>query len=164
MYDLFNDPYELDSLHDDPAYAAPRAALAERLRTLASCAGASCKASPQLTLKLVASRKQGRRCLAAPVRLGTKGSDAGLVRKTVLYVNGRSAGADVARPFLRKVPYARLASAAVEGADATHPARRPPPHPRHPPASLPLSASSGQTQHQGRNAAQTCSSASEWGS
>ena len=30
------------------------------------------------------------------------------MRKTVLYVNGRSAGADVTRPFLRKVPYARL--------------------------------------------------------
>ncbi len=108
MYDLFNDHYELQSLHADPGYADARAALAEGLRTLAGCAGASCRRLPQLSLKLVASRKQGRRCLSAPVKLGPQGGDAGLVRKTVLYVNGRSAGADLSRPFLRKVPYGRL--------------------------------------------------------
>jgi hypothetical protein len=108
MYDLFNDPYELQSVHADPAYAGARVALAERLGPLAACAGASCRRLPQLSPRLVASRKPGRTCLAAPVKLGVQGPDAGLVRKTVLFVNGRSAGADLTRPFLRTVPYARL--------------------------------------------------------
>jgi arylsulfatase A-like enzyme len=108
MYDLFNDPYELQSLHADPGYAGARAALADRLRSLAGCAGPTCLRLPNLSLRLVVSRKPGRRCLSAPVKLGVQDRDAGLVRKTVLFVNGRSAGADVTRPFLRKVPYGRL--------------------------------------------------------
>jgi len=43
LYDLRRDPYELRSLHDDPAYARVRATLAERLERLLQCAGESCR-------------------------------------------------------------------------------------------------------------------------
>ena len=43
LYDLESDPYELQSLHDDPAYADTKTALAERLAELRECSGASCR-------------------------------------------------------------------------------------------------------------------------
>jgi arylsulfatase A-like enzyme len=43
LYDLKLDPWELESVHDDPRYAAVRAILAEALARLASCGGASCR-------------------------------------------------------------------------------------------------------------------------
>jgi N-acetylglucosamine-6-sulfatase len=43
LYDLQNDPYELQSRHADPAYAGVKAVLANRLHKLETCAGASCR-------------------------------------------------------------------------------------------------------------------------
>jgi arylsulfatase A-like enzyme len=43
LYDLQNDPYELQSLHHSPAYAAVKATLSTRLRKLKNCAGATCR-------------------------------------------------------------------------------------------------------------------------
>ena len=43
LYDLESDPYEVQSLHDDPAYADVKADLAERLAELRQCSGASCR-------------------------------------------------------------------------------------------------------------------------
>jgi N-acetylglucosamine-6-sulfatase len=108
MYDLDSDPYELQSLHADPSYAGARAALAKRLSALKGCNGADCRALPELNLRLVASRRKGRGCLIAPVKVAPRGPDVGQVRKTELFVNGDGAGADVVRPFLRKVPFGRL--------------------------------------------------------
>jgi N-acetylglucosamine-6-sulfatase len=44
LYDLQTDPFELRSLHDDSAYAALKARLADELHELKSCAGSSCRA------------------------------------------------------------------------------------------------------------------------
>jgi N-acetylglucosamine-6-sulfatase len=43
LYDLEADPYQLKSLHDDPAYADVRQTLAARLDELRDCAGADCR-------------------------------------------------------------------------------------------------------------------------
>ena len=43
LYDLKLDPWELDSVHDDPAYAAIVARLAADLRRYESCAGRACR-------------------------------------------------------------------------------------------------------------------------
>ncbi len=43
LYDLRADPYQLTSLHDDPAYADERAALSERLEALKGCAAEGCR-------------------------------------------------------------------------------------------------------------------------
>jgi arylsulfatase A-like enzyme len=42
LYDLNTDSFQLQSLHDDPAYDAVEAALEARLRTLEDCAGSNC--------------------------------------------------------------------------------------------------------------------------
>jgi arylsulfatase A-like enzyme len=44
LYDLQTDPFELQSRHDDPAYASVEAQLADRLHQLKNCAGDSCRA------------------------------------------------------------------------------------------------------------------------
>ena len=46
LYDLQKDPFELQSHHDDPAYASIKAQLATRLHQLQNCAGASCRTNP----------------------------------------------------------------------------------------------------------------------
>jgi arylsulfatase A-like enzyme len=46
LYDLNRDPFELESRHEDPAYAGVRNKLAGRLDALRTCAGASCRARP----------------------------------------------------------------------------------------------------------------------
>jgi N-acetylglucosamine-6-sulfatase len=52
LYDLERDPYELTSLHDDPAYAGVQAELAERLGQLSVCRARSCRAKPPARLAL----------------------------------------------------------------------------------------------------------------
>ena len=46
LYDLQKGPFELQSHHDDPAYASIEAQLANRLHQLQNCAGASCRTNP----------------------------------------------------------------------------------------------------------------------
>jgi N-acetylglucosamine-6-sulfatase len=46
LYDLKNDPFELQSRHDDLAYVSVEAQLAVRLNELQNCAGSSCRIHP----------------------------------------------------------------------------------------------------------------------
>jgi N-acetylglucosamine-6-sulfatase len=46
LYDLQKDPFELQSLQNDPAYASVEAQLAGRLHELQNCAGTSCRTHP----------------------------------------------------------------------------------------------------------------------
>jgi N-acetylglucosamine-6-sulfatase len=46
LYDRRKDPYELNNLADDPAYASVRAHLAAKLSKLAHCKGAACDVNP----------------------------------------------------------------------------------------------------------------------
>jgi N-acetylglucosamine-6-sulfatase len=59
LYDLARDPYELASQHLNPAYDAVKASLAARLRNLVSCAGASCRAEPAVSLAAVRNGRCG---------------------------------------------------------------------------------------------------------
>lgn len=45
LYDLEEDPYQLRSLHDDPAHAGVKARLRSRLGDLKDCSGNSCRAA-----------------------------------------------------------------------------------------------------------------------
>ena len=46
LYDIRNDPYEVNNLASDPAYAAIKAQLIEKMNKLNDCAGSSCSAVP----------------------------------------------------------------------------------------------------------------------
>jgi arylsulfatase A-like enzyme len=52
LYDLVNDPYELQSLHARPRYASLQRRLAARLHVLATCVGRSCRIKPALRLRV----------------------------------------------------------------------------------------------------------------
>lgn len=45
LYDLKVDPYQVKSVHDNPAYAEVKATLQSRLAALKNCTGATCKAA-----------------------------------------------------------------------------------------------------------------------
>jgi N-acetylglucosamine-6-sulfatase len=84
LYDLVHDPYELQSRHADPRYAAIRDALAKRLHGLVACRGATCRNAPRVTLT-------ARGCGKASV----SGAD---VLQVAFQVNGKTALVDTSRP------------------------------------------------------------------
>ena len=67
LYDLRNDPYELENLHGDPAYAEAEAALATRLAALRNCAGPILpgRARRSTPACRIPTRRHGRRCIPA---------------------------------------------------------------------------------------------------
>jgi arylsulfatase A-like enzyme len=93
LYDLQTDPYQLNSVHADPAYDAVRRELTRRLKRLRNCRGASCSTRPELELRVEPSSG----CVAAPLRARIEGRDLRLVRGVSYLVDGRrvarSAGA-----------------------------------------------------------------------
>ena len=84
LYDLERDPYQLTSLHNDPAYAGVQAELALRLGLLSVCAGPSCRAKPAARLA---------------VRSGCKARVSGNGVESVLFRSARRLRQDRARPF-----------------------------------------------------------------
>jgi N-acetylglucosamine-6-sulfatase len=107
MYDLQNDPYELQNVADNPAYAAARNALAARLAKIRSCSGAACTAGPHLRLKLKA-RHGPRKCDLRPVRIRVKGADRPQIVESDFFLNGKRFARDFKRPFERKLPWRKL--------------------------------------------------------
>jgi hypothetical protein len=94
LYDLVRDPYELQSRHADPRYAAIRGALARRLHVLAGCAGPACRAAPRVSLRL--RSKIGSSCHKAPVKVSLSGPS---LLQVAFQVNGKTVAVDTRRPF-----------------------------------------------------------------
>ena len=82
LYDLEQDPFQLESRHRDPALAEVRSALDELLARLTECSGRSCGVRPRLKLKF-----KGRRCRAGKVELA--GRDRDLVVDERIVAKGR---------------------------------------------------------------------------
>jgi N-acetylglucosamine-6-sulfatase len=101
LYDLERDPHELQSVHDDPAYAPVQADLARRLRDLRACAGPGCRTRPAVRLRVRGCRvsARGRSIEKVTFRGRTRTSDGsgpfaavvdgGRVRATVRTRDGR---------------------------------------------------------------------------
>jgi len=102
MYDLGRDPYELQSVHNDPRYTALRASLAARLHHLVTCAGSSCRAAPTARLAV--------RCVRHSLYGRVFGSG---IQAAVFYVNGRPVRADRRAPFAIALARRRLPARGV---------------------------------------------------
>jgi N-acetylglucosamine-6-sulfatase len=101
LYDLERDPNELQSVHDDPAYAPVRSALAQRLQALRVYAGQSCRTRPAVSLRVSGCRvsARGRQIERVTFRARTRTSvssgrftalvDGERVRATVRTLDGR---------------------------------------------------------------------------
>jgi N-acetylglucosamine-6-sulfatase len=74
LYDLVNDPYELQSVDGYARYAKVQRDLATRLRGLVSCVGVDCLARPHLTLTVRSGGKPVRGCFRRDLRVQVRGS------------------------------------------------------------------------------------------
>ena len=72
LYDLERDPFELQSRHNDPAYAGIRARLSKLLGTLRDCDAGECRARPALRLRL-RFRRGPSGCVDSGVRVRVLG-------------------------------------------------------------------------------------------
>ena len=93
LYDLFFDPFELQSRHGDPAYAAVKGVLAGLLGQLEGCAGRGCRTKPAVKLKL-------RDCSRALV------AGAGQPQSATFYLRGKRIRFDGSPPLRAKLPNA----------------------------------------------------------
>jgi N-acetylglucosamine-6-sulfatase len=115
LYDLQTDPFELQNVASNPAYASVGGALAARLAGVRGCSGDSCRLAPKVWIKLV-SRKGRHRCLRRPARARIRNADTNNTVLTQFFLNGKPVGSDRKRPFQRKLPWHRLKSRRVSRA------------------------------------------------
>jgi hypothetical protein len=93
LYDLFTDPFELQSRHNDPAYGVVKSALAGLLGQLQGCAGQGCRTRPAVKLKL-------RDCSRALV------VGKGQPQQATFYLRGKKIRFDAKPPLRAKLPNA----------------------------------------------------------
>jgi hypothetical protein len=74
LYDLANDPFELQSVDGHEQYAKVQRDLKSRLRELVSCVGVDCLARPHLTLVVRSDGRPVRGCFAKDLRVQVRGS------------------------------------------------------------------------------------------
>jgi N-acetylglucosamine-6-sulfatase len=74
LYDLKEDPYQLQSVDGHDRYRKVQRDLAVRLRELTSCAGADCLARPHLTLTIRSGGRPVRSCFRGDLRVQVRGS------------------------------------------------------------------------------------------
>jgi N-acetylglucosamine-6-sulfatase len=85
LYDLENDPFQMQSVDGFARYAKVQRDLASRLRQLTSCVGFDCHARPHLTLMVRSGGRPVRRCFRDDLRVQVRGSKrARLVHADVL--------------------------------------------------------------------------------
>jgi N-acetylglucosamine-6-sulfatase len=74
LYDLVEDPYQLQSVDGHERYAKVQRDLASRLRELTSCVGVDCLARPHLTLVVRSGGRPVRTCFRRDLRVQVRGS------------------------------------------------------------------------------------------
>ena len=110
LYDLRNDPYELQNVSSTsafPQYAQVLGAMQQRLARVRNCSGDTCRLAPHLRTKLRLRHGPGG-CALPKVRERVKGADRGKVTYAEFYVNGKRVAKDRKRPFERKLPFRKL--------------------------------------------------------
>ena len=107
LYDLETDPFELSSLHADPAHAALRSRLANLLHRLQECDGKACRSRPALRLR-TRFRRGPNGCVDGGVRVRVIGKQRKQALDASFFAGKRKAGRDLKRPLRRKVPRKKL--------------------------------------------------------
>jgi N-acetylglucosamine-6-sulfatase len=94
LYDLFNDPFELQSRHSDAAYASAKGALAGLLSQLQNCRGKGCQKKPKVKLKV-------QKCSRATV------AGKGRPQEATFYLRGKNLRRDAKPPLQVNLPNAK---------------------------------------------------------
>jgi hypothetical protein len=110
LYDLRDDPDQLQSLHADPAFDAVEASLASLLGGLRACSGSGCRGTPVLDLKLrFRDGEKGKgECAKGAVKAILKGADAGRLISAGYAVGSKDVGSDDSGPFKQRIPKGKL--------------------------------------------------------
>ena len=102
LYDLDEDPYELQNVADNAGYERIRARLALRLAKLDACKGETCRMPPRVGLKLdYRAPHPNDTCARNPIRARVAGMGLGGVTLADFYLDGRALGTDGTAPFER---------------------------------------------------------------
>ena len=102
LYDLASDPFQVRSIHRDPAMAAVKSDLSELLARLVACAGRACRTGPAVTLEVSRVNRCG-------VRVGLGGAEAGRLTEALLFANGRKIATHTGFPFEKSAVAGRRA-------------------------------------------------------
>ena len=110
LYDLVEDPFQLNSKDGADRYRPVQRDLKRRLRELRTCAGASCLAAPRLRLFL---RSQGRpisSCIRHDLRVRVGGSERDDIMSADVLVGHRRVGRALTPPVVEDIPLRQLRS------------------------------------------------------
>jgi hypothetical protein len=103
LYDLRNDPFELQNADGNPAYASAEGALRSLLGSVGDCAGRGCRGKPALKLRF-------HGCTASI-------AGKGRAQEATFYLRGKKVGTDSKAPVRKHLPHG--ASGATVEAIAT---------------------------------------------
>jgi len=120
LYDNYVDPYQLNNLAGNPAYAQVVADLASELDQLIKCAGPPCNTAPTATLNVSSAAGAGPKgCLPEPL-VATVSSPQEDRIIAVSFKAGKTVVGDVtAPPFQAAIPYQAIRKALPKRAEIT---------------------------------------------
>jgi hypothetical protein len=111
LYDNVTDPYQLNNLALNPAYASVVAELAGELNDLRDCAGADCRTAPTGALTLTSGGNGKGGCSYSPVIAHLNASDQDRILSVSFRAGNTSLGDDSSPPYEIEVPYPLLQKA-----------------------------------------------------
>jgi N-acetylglucosamine-6-sulfatase len=110
LYDLFLDPFQLDSKDGDDLYRPVQRDLRRRLRALRRCAGSSCHTAPRLRLYLRSAGRPIRRCVRHDLRVRVGGSERDEIATADVLVGRRRVGVSLTPPVVEDIPRRKIRS------------------------------------------------------
>ena len=117
LYDTYTDPYELNNLARDPAYAPLIANLSQQLRQLADCAGADCRQHPTGQLDFDTGGGGAGSCALSPIVARVFSPNEADITTVDFRVDRALAGSDAEPPFELVLPDKLLRNALPDAAE-----------------------------------------------
>jgi arylsulfatase A-like enzyme len=115
LYDLANDPFELENQAKNPQFATIEAQLARRLAPLKTCRGQACSRGFAVSLSVGFGRGR-HRCVKAPVRAAIGGRAVSEATTARFFLNGHVVHVSSSRPFAAVIARRRVPKKAVVSA------------------------------------------------
>jgi N-acetylglucosamine-6-sulfatase len=116
LYDTYVDPYELDNLAGNPAYAGLVAQLSAELRQLQDCEGDDCHVEQNVSVSFASGGSGPEGCTLEPVIAQLTGPNEAAITSTEFRIDGTLAGVDNVAPFEVELPYKALRAELPDGA------------------------------------------------
>ena len=117
LYDTYTDPYELNNLARDPAYAPLIANLSQQLKQLSDCAGADCRQHPTGQLNFDTGGGGAGSCALSPIVARVFSPNEADITTVDFRVDRALAGSDAEPPFELVLPDKLLRNALPDAAE-----------------------------------------------